>query len=125
VKIGKGSWRVQLARAALSDYREILLWTHEQFGERQARAYAEIMDDALAALSAGPSLPGIKARDDLARGLYLLHVARKKGKGRHFVAFRAERLGSARVINVLRILHDSMDLARHIPPEPEDGSPHG
>jgi toxin ParE1/3/4 len=115
VKAERGTWQVRLAAAAQFDYDEILLWTLEQFGERQALAYAEIIDDAFEALRDGPSLVGVRARDDIAPGLFSLHVARKKRRGRHFVLFRVERRGSARVIEVLRILHDSMDLARHFP----------
>jgi toxin ParE1/3/4 len=35
-------------------------------------------------------------------------------RGRHFIMYRA---ASGNVIEVVRILHDAMDLARHIPPE--------
>ncbi|NBU77128.1 MAG: type II toxin-antitoxin system RelE/ParE family toxin, partial [Planctomycetes bacterium] len=40
-----------------------------------------------------------------------LHVARQGRAGRHFVVFRAA--GSD--IDVLRLLHESMDLPRHLP----------
>ena len=44
-----------------------------------------------------------------------LHVARKGRKGRHFVVFRVARDPDHDVIEVLRLLHDSMDLQRHLP----------
>ena len=108
------AWDVRLTHTALSDYREILLWTRQHFGERQAVAYADILDDALAELSDGPALAGTKMREDLGRGLFLLHIARNKRRGRHFIAFQVQ--GTSRTISVLRILHDSMDLKRHLPP---------
>ena len=43
-----------------------------------------------------------------------LHVARQGRKGRHFVAFS---VSEGHIINVLRLLHDSMDLAKHLPEE--------
>ena len=46
-----------------------------------------------------------------------LHVARKGRKGPHFVVFRVAPSRSEQVIDVLRLLHDSMDLPRH----PRDG----
>lgn len=51
-----------------------------------------------------------KAREDIAPGLRLLHAG---GRGRHVLLFRP---AGDNVIMVLRILHDAMDLARHIPP---------
>jgi plasmid stabilization system protein ParE len=37
---------------------------------------------------------------------------RQGRKGRHFVTFSASE---GNIINVLRLLHDSMDLAKHLP----------
>lgn len=49
---------------------------------------------------------------DIAPGIRTLHVARQGRKGRHLVMFR---VAPERVIEVLRLLHDSMDLSRHWP----------
>ena len=38
-----GRWRVRLAAAAENDFRNILGWTSERFGEAQARVYAETL----------------------------------------------------------------------------------
>jgi len=116
VTAGARSWAVRLTAAAGADFEDILHWTVEQFGEAQARVYAETLSAALEALTAGPTAPGIKARDDIARGLFTLHVARLGRKGRHFVVFRIGRDREREVIEVLRLLHDAMDLPRHVPP---------
>lgn len=110
---------VRLTAAAEADFRNILLWTVENFGELQASAYAKTIADALAALTAGPDVPGAKARDDIVPGLFSLHVARKKRKGRHFVLFRIVRRENREIVEVLRILHDAMELERHVPPPGE------
>jgi len=112
----QGSWLVQLAGTAQSDYDEILLWTLEHFDERQMRAYSEVMDQALEALVDGLSCLGVRARDDISPGLFSLHVARNKHKGRHVILFRADH--RRHVIDVLRILHDAMDFQRHLPRKP-------
>jgi len=116
VTAGARSWAVRLTAAAEADLEDILHWTVGQFGEAQARVYAETLSAALEALTAGPTAPGIKARDDIARGLFTLHVARLGRKGRHFVVFRIGRDREREVIEVLRLLHDAMDLPRHVPP---------
>ncbi len=108
-------WRVRLSAAAEADFQDILRWTIERFGEAQARAYAKTLADAVAALSAGPTIPGARRRDKIAKGLFSLHVGRQGRKGRHFVLFRIGRDGDRLAIEVLRLLHDAMDLARHVP----------
>ncbi len=112
---GEGAWILRLTGAAEVDFEAILLWTLEQFGDAQARAYADILSAAVQALIAGPEQPGIKARPEIGRDLYTLHVARYGRRGRHFVLFRADAGSADRQIEILRILHDSMDLARHVP----------
>jgi toxin ParE1/3/4 len=109
------TWRLRETDAALADYRQIIAWTAAQFGRRQADVYAETIATALASLAAGPTAAGAKLRDDIARGLYSLHVARGGRKGRHFIIFRTVRDRRGGVIEVLRVLHDAMDLRRHLP----------
>lgn len=107
----KRVWTIRLAHRAEQDYVEILQWTTKTFGEIQASTYAETMALAIEALEDGPDVLGASARDDIQPGIRTLHVARLGRAGRHFVVFRAN--GSD--IDVLRLLHDSMDLSRHLP----------
>ena len=113
---GTRPWSVRLAAAAEADIQDILHWTVGQFGEAQARVYAETLSAALEALTAGPRVPGAKARDDIAKGLFTIHVARHGRRGRHFVVFRIGQDQGREVIEVLRVLHYAMDLPRHLPP---------
>jgi len=106
-------WNVRLAAQAELDFFEIITWTIENFGERQAETYAETLTLAIEALHDGPEQLGAKARDDIGPGIRTLHVARQGRSGRHFVVFSEAK---DQYIDVLRLLHDSMDLARHIPP---------
>ena len=109
-------WLVRLTAAAETDFEGILRWTLEQFGEAQAHAYADTLSAALQSLAAGPEVIGATARNDIAKGLFALHVARRGSKGRHFILFRKGGDKDRNVVDVLRLLHDSMDLARHLPP---------
>ena len=105
-------WTVRLSAAAEKDFQDIVEWTVEQFGDEQALVYAETIALALEALAERPLPIDAKRRDEIQKGLYSLHVARQERKGRHFVMFRiASRARD--VIEVLRLLHDSMDLPRH------------
>ncbi|MBK7002288.1 MAG: type II toxin-antitoxin system RelE/ParE family toxin [Rhodoferax sp.] len=109
-------WIVRKGAAANADFKSIVRWTAARFGHAQARVYAKTIDAALQELSAGPDIIGSKALGDFAPGIYMLHVARKGRAGRHFVVFRAHCSQDQNVIDVLRLLHDSMDLTRHLPP---------
>lgn len=107
------SWQVRLSPLAERDFFDILRWTTEHFGKRQARVYATTLRLALKVLVAGPGAQGSIARSELGANILTLHVARNRRKGRHFIVYRAHE--DNQCIDVIRILHDSMDLARHIP----------
>jgi toxin ParE1/3/4 len=107
-------WKVRLAAAAEADFDLILQWTAERFGKKQADVYAETLLSALDALKEGPAIVGAGTRNEIAKGLFTLHVARRGRKGRHFVLFRVGAPAKPPVIDVLRLLHDAMDLPRHI-----------
>ena len=106
------AWQVRLASQAEQDLFDIILWTAENFGTKQAEHYAETIALAIEALHHGPEILGSKVRDEIGMGIRTLHVARQGRKGRHFVAFS---VSEGHTINVLRLLHDSMDLAIHLP----------
>lgn len=103
-------WRIRLGRRAERDLAEILIWTSKSFGPAQARTYAQTISQAIQALQQGPDILGVRLRDDVEPGIRTLHVARAGQKGHHFVVFR---VSVNECIDVLRLLHDSMDLKRH------------
>ena len=105
-------WRVRLTDQAARDVEDILDWTLEQFGSLQLESYTEVINDALEALNEGPQLVDVRRRPELGDDVATLHVARHGRKGRHQLVFRAHDM--ANLIEILRVLHDSMDLARHL-----------
>ncbi len=111
-------WTVRLADQAAQDVEEILDWTLEHFGPLQLAVYTETINDALEALTEGLANLGVRERPELGEDLATLHVARNGRKGRHQLIVRFDE--TERTIEVLRILHDSMDIARHIQPMATD-----
>lgn len=105
-------WRLRLADRVELDLQDIVVWTAEKFGPRQADDYIETVTQAIEALRDGPSILGARVRDDIGPGIHTLHVARRGRKGRHFVVFK---VAGAQTLDILRLLHDSMDLAKHQP----------
>jgi toxin ParE1/3/4 len=106
-------WTVRLSKRAHADYQDILTWAAEEFGELQASAYREVLSSAIDALADGPGVAGVKKRSDLGCSVLALHVAPGRNKGRHVIFFHVVPAQS-HTIEVIRILHDALDFARHI-----------
>ncbi|MBX9845676.1 MAG: type II toxin-antitoxin system RelE/ParE family toxin [Xanthobacteraceae bacterium] len=102
----RGQWRVRLGAAAELDFANVLKWTTETFGSRQARIYRDTLIQAIGELANGPDVLGSRARDEIMPGLRCLDVARRGLRGRHFLLYRA---AEGQVIEIGRILHDQMD----------------
>lgn len=107
-------WRPTLTPLAHNDLLEITVWTDEHFGPLQADAYREVIIAALDELKFGPDLIGVRRREEVAPGLLSLHVARHGRHGRHLILFRVAPNGEL-VLEILRILHDQMDIVSHLP----------
>lgn len=104
-------WRIRLSRRAETDFIEILDTTVEKFGARQAETYEVHLLAALTALEGGPDLRGSVLWPEVRTDLRTYHIARLGVPARHVICYRVL---DGRVIEVLRILHDAMDLPRHI-----------
>jgi toxin ParE1/3/4 len=111
-------WRVRLGAAAELDFANIVKWTAENFGARQSRVYRDTLVQAIRELADGPDVAGSKARDEILPGLRTLHVARRGRRGSHFLMYRT---APQRTIEIIRILHDRMDLQRQAPFAPNKG----
>ncbi len=88
-----------LTHKAKADLRAIAIFTEERWGVEQRNVYIKQFDDAFHMLAASPSLG--KSCDDIMPGY------RKFPQGSHIVFYKD---GSSSVINIVRILHKSMDV---------------
>lgn len=96
----------------------IVEWTMDHFGDLQSRKYESALEATIDALRFGPTIPGVRARNDLMRDLRSLPVTLGGRRGTHILLFRIDR-AARNTIEVMRILHDSMDFARHLPASDE------
>jgi toxin ParE1/3/4 len=113
--------RLELTHSAEDDLVGIFDRSAEAFGARARRRYEALVATALRDLTAHPSCAGSLDRPELGRGVrtYHLRYCRARGKAsgaqvrnhRHLLAYEFD---DERIL-VLRVLHDAMDLARHIP----------
>jgi toxin ParE1/3/4 len=103
---------------ALQDVAAIQDWTLTRFGESISLRYDRLMEAALADLLAEPTRLGVRHHPAMPQGVFVYHLrfSRTKPtragveKPRHFFVFRVDE----DILTVLRVLHDSMDLAAHV-----------
>jgi len=112
-----------LSPRAEEDIAAILAWTDEHFGRAARRRYEALLVQAILDVAADPERPGATTRPEIAadaRTYHLWHSRRRVSARvgrvqtpRHFLLFRV----AGERIEIGRVLHDSMDLPRHLPPE--------
>lgn len=115
--------RYRLSAAAQADVLDILGWTSAQFGEVARQRYESLIVAALRDLASQPDRPGSAARPELGEGVRSWHLRLsrnhvKAGAGiverpRHFLVYRLE----PGLLVIGRVLHDAMELSRHLDPE--------
>jgi toxin ParE1/3/4 len=105
--------KIRVARLARQDMVDILAWTREHFGARQQAIYTRTLGLAMRALADDADIADARSAEYIAPGVQLLHVARGHRKGRHIIVCRVDTASGG--VDVLRVLHDSMDLVRHVP----------
>ena len=115
--------RYRLSDAAQVDVINILAWTHKELGEVAQLRYQTLIVAALRDVAKQPDRPGSIARPELGAGVRSWHLrlsrdhvgagAEVVGRPRHFLVYRFEPA----LLVVGRVLHDAMELARHLDPD--------
>jgi toxin ParE1/3/4 len=115
---------VIISPKARSDIANILAWTHESFGPRAMRRYAKLIHTAVEQVAADPEVAGSEPRPEIAKTCRTYHLfytrkiaaarANRVRNPRHLLLYRVTEAG---VVEIGRVLHDSMDLERHLPEE--------
>jgi toxin ParE1/3/4 len=114
--VSQGPWTVRLSANAEGDFRQIVKWTRKNFGLKQARDYARNLTATITELAKNPFLIGSTTRTDIGANIWSIHVARHGQKGRHFVIYRVPKSKNEKNLDVLRILHDSMEIVQQVNP---------
>lgn len=116
--------RYRLSAAAQTDIARLLAYTQSEFGECIRERYQNLLVTALRDLSADPERIGSMPRPELGKDLrsYHLRHSRERAattgemirKPRHLTLYRHMQ---PEVIEIVRVLHDAMELERHLPPD--------
>lgn len=105
-------YEIRFSGRAVRDMERVLARTLADFGQRQRDAYESLMRDAIAAILTDPFAPPARHRPELHPDVRTFHIGRRGRQARHFFMYKL--VGGQR-IDVGRLLHDSMDLRRHLP----------
>lgn len=95
------TYTLTLSDEAIEDFRDILSYTMQMWGEQQVDEYAAILDKALSAIQRNPLM-----------GKANLPPYRHVSAGKHIVFYRL----TGNKVQVSRILHSAMDFVRHLDP---------
>jgi toxin ParE1/3/4 len=115
---------VIIAPKARNDIASILAWTEENFGARIMNRYAKLIATAIEQIAENPVLAGSSQRPEIAEHcrIYHLHFSRKSAgragdrirRPRHFLLYRVTE---ANIVEIGRVLRDSMDIEAHLSEE--------
>lgn len=112
----------RLSQAARSDIIDILAWTHATFGGNSRKRYEKLLATALRDIAQNPSRAGTSLRPEIADEVRTYHLrhSRERARSENGLVKNPRHLLLYRVLNddlvgVGRVLHDSMEIERHLP----------
>lgn len=98
---------LQLSKWAEQDLAKIAEYTLQTWGEQQLIKYRALLEQGFATTVRDPHGPQSKDREELFQGCRSFHI------GRHVMLYRVKD----GTVQIARILHESMEMERHIPSE--------
>jgi len=105
--------RYRLTALADSDIEDILAHTMREFGDRQVKSYAALIDKAAQMIGNEPMRPGSRAREEFGAAVRSLHMevaASRRGAASHILYYvPAELEDGTQGAIVLRVLWDGME----------------
>ena len=101
---------------AQADIVNVLAWTAQRFGDQTSPRYEQLLSNALRDLCTEPLRLGHPARPELSDGVrsYHLRHSRKRSditRTRHLILYR---IAGDSIVEVGRVLHDAIELERHV-----------
>ncbi len=113
--------RVRVTLPTRKDIATVLAWSMQHFGPAGRRRYESLVATALRDLAEDWQRPGSAARPELGGTYRTYHLRHSRARARtedgivrtprHIVVYR---WSAGDVLVVLRLLHDAMDVDRHV-----------
>ncbi|CAN7476273.1 type II toxin-antitoxin system RelE/ParE family toxin [Rhizobium sp. LjRoot254] len=112
----------RLSDTARADMVDILTRTHERFGAMARKRYERLIITALRDVAADPRRIGTIDRPELGKNVRSYHLRHSRERAglesgmvrqpRHLLLYR---ITGPDIIGIGRVLHDAMELERHLP----------
>lgn len=110
---------LRISPKAHTDIADTLRFTEVRFGISVRRRYQDLLQATFQSLAEQPVHINSTMRDELSPGLRSLHLSinvleindDRMIRPRHIVFYR---IGTDQVVEILRVLHDAMEVARHL-----------
>lgn len=102
--------RVIRSPRAKRDIVEVIEYTKERWGKAQARAYGQLIKDALAVIATDPQRG--KSRSAARPDILAFHIGQPGRPARHVLFYR---IGATGTVEIVRFLYDAMAFDRHLP----------
>lgn len=117
---------VVFAPQAARDIVSALDWSEDHFGQEARTRYAGLIAAAIEAVAADTTRAGVKLASPADPRLRLYHLRNVRSqhspdairRPRHFIVFRVRDDG----LDIVRVLHEAMDLQRHLSVEGDDSA---
>jgi toxin ParE1/3/4 len=110
--------KLRFSKPAAQDIEDVLAYTRAHFGDKKHKEYKELILLALSDISIDPNRRPARKRPEIHPDARIFHIARPGKQARHFFLFRVT---NDLFIDIARLLHDSMELERHLPDGFETG----
>lgn len=109
----------RVAPAARADIGDVLRYSTLRFGPAARQRYMALIGAAFEVIAEQPERIGSHARDELAPGLRSFHLRHARSQSTHDRVDRPRhivfyRIGADRVVEIVRLLHEAMELSRHL-----------
>ena len=127
-RAGSDAVRLRIATPAKNDIEDLLAWSEGRFGVAARQRYEALLSRALLDIAEDVSRPDVKGRPELGANVFSYHLifsreraSKREGRAvarllrpRHLLV---GRIAEADFVDILRVLHDSMEVSRHLPEE--------
>lgn len=114
--------RSRLTFAAQADILSILAWSHDQFGEEARTRYEALISTGIRDAATHSDKGGRTLRPELGDGVFSWHLALSRSHSPGGTVHRPRHVLICRpdgdVLVVGRVLHDALELRRHLDPQP-------